>query len=260
MNCPVCGAEVNGDVCTTCGARVSGTSSFSLQGNVNVGATPTYNNIQQPAADDFSDLETPTYNVGMGGNMNGGMNTYPSYSTPASKKSKTGVIAGIIVAVIVLAVAGVVVFNMLMSKKAINECEKLIDTFMTGLEQGDPSKLSSIVDPDATGGADAETMEQIASMMSLVLALGAELDIDYTIVDREKASSSTIKEMCIDLYDDSGMAKKIGRAYYFEVEATMTVSFFGESQSDTQTMYMLCYEKGGNYYVWTEDTDLGDLY
>lgn len=257
MICPVCGAENSGDVCTTCGARLSGTSSFSLQGNANVGSTPMYNDVQQPAMDDYSDLESQPYNVGMGGNMNGGMGGYSSYAAPSPKKSKSGLIAGIIIAVVLIAVAAIVGINMVSSKKAVKECEKLIDTFITGLEEGNGSKLSSIIDPDATGGANAETMEQIASMMALVIGFGADINIDYTIVDREKAPDSHIKEMCEDLYGDAGMSKKIGRAYYFEVEATMSVSFMGESQSDTQTMYMLCYEKGGKYYIWTEDTDLG---
>lgn len=249
MNCPVCGAEVSGEVCTTCGARISGTSSFSLQGNADVGSTPMYNDVQQPAMDDYSDLEGQSYNMGMGEGMNNNMNGYPSYSAPAPKKSNSGLISGIIIAVTLLAVVAIVVFNLMATKKAQKGCEDAIKTFMSGLQEGDATKIASVADPESNEMQSDDAMDQLVVAFQLLAGMGIDYKIDYTILDSRKASESEIKSMCAGIFGDAGKSKDIKRAYIYKVEMVINVSYLGQSESSSETSNLICYERDGHYYI-----------
>ncbi len=241
MICPVCGAETSGDVCTSCGARLGGTSSFTLSGNQPVGAAaPTYNDMQQPM-DAYSDLNDQPYNASMNG--------YPSYPVQPPKKSKSGLISGIVVLVIILAAVAGVGINILQSKKAVRECEKVIDTYMAGLQEADVDKVISTVDPESNEVLDDDSLTTLTSTFTMLKSMGVEYTIEYSILSHEKASESEIKGMCASAYGDAGMSKEVKRAYIFEVEMTMEASYLGQTENSTETQDMICYEKDGHYYI-----------
>lgn len=230
MICPNCGAETTGDVCITCGTRVGGASNFSLNGEAGASVEP------QPAGDNFSDLDSQPYSMGT-------ENGYPSYNTASPKKSKTGLIVGIIA---VIAVIAVLLIVFVFGENGAKKSEELIKTYMAGLQEADADKIASTVDPECVEASD---MEDLADTFSLLSSMGVEYTVDYEILSTEKASSSEIKSMCAGLYGDAGLSSEVKKAYICEVEMTIEVSYFGESESETETQNLICYKKDGNWYI-----------
>lgn len=162
-----------------------------------------------------------------------------------SKKRKIGIIIGVIIAIIIVAVIAIFGTNYLLSKKAIKEYERVLDTYIASVREADADKLMSVIDPEATNGLDEEVLSDVIILKSL----GMDIAFDHTVKGYWKATKDDVKEMCGNIYEDESISKKISRAYIFQIEATMEISYMGDGTSTTDDVYLILYKKDGNYYL-----------
>lgn len=234
MNCPNCGAETNDSICPVCGAALDGGSGFTLAGNDQPqrGADASYGgDVQQNAygAPEYENYQQPFQNDQM----------------PQKKKSGMGAAIGIIIALVVVAAVAVVLF-LFVFNNGPKKSKDLVDQFMTGIEEGDTDKIVDLVDSDCVGESDVQTL---SDGFALLKSMGIEYTMDYEITSTEKANKATIESMCEGLYGDEDVAKDVKSAYICEVDYTMEMSYLGETESQDDTMSLICYKKDGKWYV-----------
>ncbi len=177
--------------------------------------------------------------------MNGAYLQPMGYQETAPKKSNTGKIIGIIAGAVVVVIALIVVGALLIFG-GIKKSEEIIDEFMIGMAEGNTDKMVGYMDPDCYDDSD---VEYLADSFKTIEDYGMEYAVDYEIVGTEKASDSLIEEMCESLYDDADVADDVSKAYVTEVNYTATITFYGETKSDEQTIYLICYKKDGEWYL-----------
>ena len=254
MNCPNCGAETNGSVCPVCGAEVGTSGGFTLAGNdqsqqpenAAYGAQPQQGMGMDPQYGGSQYQGDPMQN-GYAGNAYGtpGFDTGAGYQQPPKKKkSGAGAVIGIIVALAVIAAAVIFLFSG--SLGGAKKSKKLVDQFMTGIEEADTDKIVSLVDEDCVADNDVATL---SSSFELLTSMGVEYSIDYKITSTEKANRATIKNMCEGLYGDTSVASKVRCAYICDVDYTMTINYLGEKETEDDKMSLICYKKGGKWYL-----------
>lgn len=124
--------------------------------------------------------------------------------------------------------------------------KKLVDDFMTGIEEADTAKIVSLVDKECVADNDVATL---SSSFELLTSMGVEYSIDYKITSTEKANRATIKNMCEGLYGDTSVASKVRCAYICDVDYTMTINYLGETETEDDKMSLICYKKGGKWYI-----------
>jgi len=252
MNCPNCGAETNGSVCPVCGAAVGGNAGFQLAGNEQQAAGTPYGAQPQQGMGMDPQYGGPQY---QGDPMQNGYagNAYdaPGFDNgtgyqqpPKKKKSGVGAVIGIIVALAVIAAAVIFLFSG--SLGGAKKSKELVDQFMTGIEEADTDKIVSLVDEDCVADNDVETL---SSSFELLKSMGIEYTVDYKITSTEKANRATIKNMCESLYGDASAASKVKCAYICDVDYSMTMSYLGETQTEDDKMSLICYKKGGKWYI-----------
>lgn len=283
MNCPNCGAETDEAVCPVCGATVSGEAGgFKLAGAEQPEAgglklageeQPKMGNPfggqpqQEPGVNTQAQYGETQYNGAsqFAGNQYGGAPQYqgdpmqngyaedpygmpaynqPAYQQPPKKKSGVGVVVGIIVAFAVF--AAVIIFLFSGSIGGAKKSKELIDQFMTGIEEADTDKIVSLVDKDCVGDNDVETL---SSSFELLKSMDIEYSVDYKITSTEKANRATIKNMCEGIYNDESVAGKVKCAYICDVDYSITMSYLGETETQDDKMSLICYKKGGKWYI-----------
>lgn len=252
MNCPNCGAETNETICPVCGANVgAGMNNPYQQPNMNGGYQQTgmgadlNNGYQQPNMG--ASMNNSYQQPNMGADMNNGyQQPYMPASAPEPKKSKGGLIAAIVAAVIVIAVIASVLVFAVFGGNGEKKSKKVIDTYMTGLAEADSDKIASVVDPDCINEDD---LQSVADAFEMLKSMGIEYTLDYKIVSTEKATDEEIKSMCEGIYDDESVAKDIKLAYICDVEYTMNMTYLGESESEDDSFSLICYKKDGKWYV-----------
>ncbi len=241
MRCPNCGTEASGSVCPLCGASLGAEETngmqmagadngFKLSGMEMNAAMPGATGPDVQPMNDYSDLNNQPYQ-------------YDAGNMQAPKKSKGGII-GAIVAVVV--VAAVLVWFFVFRENGAKKSEQLVKDYMEAIESGDTDAIVEVVDPDCVKNDEVEELTAAFAMLS---SLGIEYSLDYDITKTEKASSGTIKNMCGSLYGDTGVAKKIKKAYICSVDCTMTMSYLGETETQDQDMDLICYKKDGKWYI-----------
>ena len=247
MNCPNCGAETNESVCPVCGAAVGTSGGFKLAGNdqpqqpegVTYDAQPQQGMGMDPQYGGPQYQGDPMQN-GYAGNAYG-----TDYQQPTKKKkSGVGAVIGIIIALVVIAAAVIFLFSG--SIGGAKKSKKLVDDFMTGLEEADTAKSVSLVDKECVAANDVATL---SSSFELLTSMGVEYSIDYKITSTEKANRATIKNMCEGLYGDTSVASKVRCAYICDVDYTMTINYLGETETEDDKMSLICYKKGGKWYI-----------
>lgn len=263
MNCPNCGAETNESVCPVCGAAVGTSGGFTLAGN------------EQPQDTGYSGQPQQTENVVYGTQPQQGMGMDPQYGgpqyqgdpmqngyagnaygtpgfdngvpyqqPPKKKKSGAGAVIGIIVAFAVIAAAVIFLFSG--SLGGAKKSKKLVDQFMTGIEEADTDKIVSLVDEECVADNDVETL---SSSFELLKSMGIDYSVDYKITSTEKANRATIKNMCEGIYNDGSVASKVKCAYICDVDYSITMSYLGETETQDDKMSLICYKKGGKWYI-----------
>ena len=257
MNCPNCGAETNESVCPVCGAAVGTSGGFKLAGNdqpqqpegVTYDAQPQQGMGMDPQYGGPQYQGDPMQN-GYAGNAYG-----TAYQQPTKKKkSGVGAVIGIIIALAVIAAAVIFLFSG--SIGGAKKSKKLVDDFMTGIEEADTAKIVSLVDKECVADNDVATL---SSSFELLTSMGVEYSIDYKITSTEKANRATIKNMCEGLYGDTSVASKVRCAYICDVDYTMTINYLGETETEDDKMSLICYKKGGKWYIGgTVETDTED--
>jgi hypothetical protein len=247
MNCPNCGAETNESVCPVCGAAVGTSGGFKLAGNdqpqqpegVTYDAQPQQGMGMDPQYGGPQYQGDPMQN-GYAGNAYG-----TDYQQPTKKKkSGVGAVIGIIIALAVIAAAVIFLFSG--SIGGAKKSKKLVDDFMTGIEEADTAKIVSLVDKECVADNDVATL---SSSFELLTSMGVEYSIDYKITSTEKANRATIKNMCEGLYGDTSVASKVRCAYICDVDYTMTINYLGETETEDDKMSLICYKKGGKWYI-----------
>ena len=165
MNCPNCGAETNESVCPVCGASVSTSGGFKLAGNdqpqqpegVTYDAQPQQGMGMDPQYGGSQYQGDPMQN-GYAGNAYDapGFDNGAVYQQPVKKKkSGVGAVIGIIVALVVIAAAVIFLFSG--SIGGAKKSKKLVDDFMTGIEEADTAKIVSLVDKECVADNDVAT-------------------------------------------------------------------------------------------------------
>ncbi len=274
MNCPNCGAETNEAICPVCGMNLG-----TANGNAPIGGNmpeQTFTPNQEPNAN--MGMAQPNPYAGQGMNMqqnlypnqdmnmqqnpypnqdmNMQQNPYPNQGMDMSQnfnvgmddtqpKSKTGMIVGIIIGAAVVVAAAIVALALIVGGGA-RKCEKIVDEFMEGMAEGDAEKMVSNIDSDCVADSD---VEELAYSFELIKAYGMEYSVDYEILETKKASDDIIEEMCDSLYGDDDVADDISKAYVSKVEYSVTASYLGETQTEEDTMYLVCYKKDGEWYL-----------
>ena len=280
MNCPNCGAETNEAICPVCGMNLGNVNAEAaaapagenMQGNQdqtqgeagqdmnmqqNPYEAPDMNMQQNPyGAPDMNMQQNPYGDQGM--NMNGaqpqmgGYGEAPygmpdmngAYQQPGQVyegKTNAGKIAGIIVGVVIVAIAAIVI---ILNVSGAGKGKKVVENFMDGMSEGDTDKMLEDIDPDSYDDSD---VEEIAYTFELMEAWGIEMSIDYDIKSQEKVDSDFIEEMSEEIYGDSDVGIK--KAYIYEVEYTMTMTYDGETESEEDTMYLVAYKLDGEWYL-----------
>lgn len=269
MRCPNCGSEADGAICPLCGASIAAAADsfagdqtmqnetdggfkmvendntsdggFKLAGNDNVNPSGSYEQPVQntnpygaPMMNEYSDLESNPYDMSSMGNG--------SSQTPRKKSS--GGIIGVIVAIVVVAAA--LLWFFLFREDGVKKSKEIVDVFMTAIEEGDTDKIASVVDPECV---EDEEIEALSSAFAMLKTLGVDYTMDYEITKTEKTSDGMIKSMCGSIYGDAGVAKKIKSAYTLSVTYTMDMSYMGESESQSDSMELVCYKKDGKWYI-----------
>lgn len=271
MNCPNCGAETNESVCPVCGAAVGMNSGFTLAGN------------EQPQNTEYSGQPQQTENVVYGTQPQQGMGMDPQYGgaqyggqpyggpqyqgdpmqngyagnaygmpgfdngggyQQPPKKTGVGVVVGIIVALAVIAAGIIFLFSG--SFGGAKKSKALVDQFMTGIEEADTDKIVSLVDEECVADNDVESL---SSSFELLKSMGIDYSVDYKITSTEKANRATIKNMCEGIYNDESVAGKVKCAYICDVDYSITMSYLGETETQDDKMSLICYKKGGKWYI-----------
>ncbi len=267
MNCPNCGAETNEAICPVCGMNLGNTNAEAvtapagenmqgIQDEAQGVAGQDMNMQQNPyGAPDMNMQQNPYGDQGM--NMNGDqpqmggygeapygmpdMNVdYQQTGQVYEGKTNAGKIAGIIVGVVIVAIIAIVALGMVGAGKG----KKVVENFLDGMSECDTDKMLEDIDPDSYDDSD---VEEIVYTFELIEAWGIELTIDYDIVSQEKADSDFIEEMSEEIYGDSDVGIK--KAYIYEVEYTMTMTYDGETESEEDTMYLVAYKLDGEWYL-----------
>lgn len=190
---------------------------------------------------------------GAGGYDNMGAQPYQASYVPPKKKSGVGALTGILVAIVaVIAVAVVVIVKLGLFENGQKKSEEVIDKFFAGIEEADMDKVLETLDSDCVGENDAETLSE---SFELLTSMGIEYSIDYSISSTEKANRATINNMCDELYN--GDSSDVSKAYICDVDYTMNMSYLGETESESDTMSLICYKKDGEWYIGgtVEDTE-----
>lgn len=265
MNCPNCGAETNEVICPVCGMNLQpnpySSQDMGMQQNV-YGAQDM--NMQQGAYENqgvnmYQNFNSNMYNgqTQMGGYGEAPYGTpdmgdayqqpygapYPGMSIP-QKKSHTGLIVGIVVGAV--AVVAVVLILVLGVFGGARKSENVVNEFMTGMAEGDTEKMIAYMDPACVDESDVDDLAYSFEMLS---AMGMEYSIDYEILETQKASDSLVEDMCEGIYDDEKVADDISKAYVSQVEYTIGVTYLGVTQSQDDTIYLICYKKDGEWYL-----------
>ena len=123
---------------------------------------------------------------------------------------------------------------------------KLVDQFMSGIEEADTDKIVSLVDSKCVSDNDIETL---SSSFEVLQSMGVEYTIDYKITSSKKADEEDIKDVCETLYNDASEADKINCAYICDVDFSITMSYLGETETGDNKMSLICYEKEGKWYI-----------
>ena len=134
-------------------------------------------------------------------------------------------------------------YNHFPSKQAIFDA--IVESTAARYE-ADTDKIVSLVDEDCVADNDVETL---SSSFELLTSMGVEYSIDYKITSTEKANRATIKNMCEGLYGDTSVASKVRCAYICDVDYTMTINYLGETETEDDKMSLICYKKGGKWYI-----------
>ena len=125
------------------------------------------------------------------------------------------------------------------------EAENLVNKFMNGLAESDTDKIVEIIDADCKETND--DIEEIANSFEFISTSGIEYTIDYSIKSTEKASEEIIEDMCEKLYGSNDVG--VTEAYICEVYYSMTMEYLDETETENNTMCLICYKKDGKWYL-----------
>lgn len=242
MSCPNCGCETNEPVCPVCGTQLAEPQ------NVTGGGMSLKTEMPQGSGVYAGDQTAQGMDPFMGNQMNNDMGAPYGEPTPyvsqPPKKSGVGAALGIIIALVLVAVAAVIFVVLPMTGK--KGAKQAIEKYMDGIAEGDTNKITEIIDPDSINGED---LEELATAFESLKAMGIEYTVTYDIKSGRKAKSPEIKSMCDMVYSDEAVSKDVKGAWIFDVEYTMEVSALGETQTETDSFYLISYKKDGKWYV-----------
>ncbi len=265
--CTVCGAQ-NEDVftkCATCGADLPSSNSemgddektvlldpqqtgeaasgFSLNTNANTYGQPAQNYGQPQPSFAQADAGFAQADQGFGQ-----QNPYQAPVPPQpQKKSKKGLIFGILAAVIVVvAVVLVLVFKVGLfgAKGGTKSPEDVAKQFIEAMDEQDVDKLAELCPPFLDPGKD-----ELQSMVDMYS--GYDVTFTYEGVEsQEDYTGSDLEDLQEDVSDYSERKIKLDAACDLEFSFNTAVTMLGETYDESSTYSITCIKYKGNWYLY----------
>ena len=147
----------------------------------------------------------------------------------------------------VIAVIVVVVYFAAMGlDKGKSASVKLVETYMSGLENADVDKVKSVMDSDTV---DDDSINTLIKIFQTYKENGIEYTLDYTTGEGYEASSSTIESVSSALYNKSADKAGIKKGYIVPVNGTIMLTYEGQSSPYDLDLEIICYEKDGEWFL-----------
>lgn len=280
--CPNCGAQNEDDftLCGVCGALMEeNKSAFSLKTDAEVQNRVDSMQESQPASNTYyagaqggmtqptnaygqqqnqmpggayqnNDYQGQPYNPSQalfGGSDGLGMgNSGVDVSRPPVKadKGKIYIALGVIGALLVVAM--ILIFSGGFFKRGgVDSPEEVARVYMQGINERDLKLLDTLIPPFAASASSDEDMQSLMDM-----ADAFNLVYNYTITDTYYYSSSEVSQVERELQSNYGTSVNLQDVCEVYVDIEMSMSYMGESYSDSMDYTLRTIKMNGRWYVF----------
>lgn len=162
----------------------------------------------------------------------------------AKEKKKKTVIA---LSAVILAVTVVVVY---LAATRLNtgksQSIKLVDTYMSGLENADVDKVKSVMDQKAV---DDDSINTLVKIFETYNENGIQYTLEYTTDEGRETSARELDAVSQALYSKSADKAGVKKGYVVPVKGTIMLTYDGQTSPYDMDMDIICYEKDGEWYL-----------
>lgn len=162
----------------------------------------------------------------------------------AKEKKKKIVIA---LSAVILAIIVVVVY---LAATRLNtgksQSIKLVDTYMSGLENADVDKVRSVMDQKAV---DDDSINTLVKIFETYNENGIQYTLEYTTDEGRETSSRELDAVSQALYSKSADKAGVKKGYVVPVKGTIMLTYDGQTSPYDMDMDIICYEKDGEWYL-----------
>ncbi len=162
----------------------------------------------------------------------------------AKEKKKKTVIA---LSAVILAVIVVVVY---LAATRLNtgksQSIKLVDTYMSGLENADVDKVKSVMDQKAV---DDDSINTLVKIFETYNENGIQYTLEYTTDEGRETSARELDAVSQALYSKSADKAGVKKGYVVPVKGTIMLTYDGQTSPYDMDMDIICYEKDGEWYL-----------
>ena len=266
--CTMCGAQ-NEDAftkCATCGADLPSVNSAVGDDEKTVLLDPEQNAANESMYGQQPQQPQPAFTMaqpemnqpqpgfgqpqpGFGQPQPGFGQPQPYVATPVApqKKSKKGVIIGVLAAlVVVLAVAFVLIFKggLFGAKGGVKSPEDVAKQFITAMDKQDVDMLAELCPPFLDPGKD-----ELQGMIDMY----AGYDVKFTfegVENKEDLKGDDLKDLQDDVCDYAEKKVKLDAACKLEFSFNTAVTMLGETYDESSSYEITCIKYKGNWYLY----------
>ena len=123
---------------------------------------------------------------------------------------------------------------------------KLVDTYMSGLENTDVDKVKSVMDRKAV---DDDSINTLVKIFETYNENGIQYTLEYTTAEGREASPKELDAVSQALYSKTADKAGVKKGYVVPVRGTIMLTYDGQTSPYEMDMDIICYEKDGEWYL-----------
>lgn len=157
------------------------------------------------------------------------------------KKTVIALSAGILAVIVVVVYLAATRLNTGKSQSI-----KLVDTYMSGLENADVDKVKSVMDQKAV---DDDSINTLVKIFETYNENGIQYTLEYTTYEGRETSARELDAVSQALYSKSADKAGVKKGYVVPVKGTIMLTYDGQTSLYDMDMDIICYEKDGEWYL-----------
>lgn len=174
------------------------------------------------------------------------MDNGPVMSHPPVQADKGKLFIALGVIGVLLVVAMILIFGGGFFKKGgVSSPEEVVRVYMQGINERDLKLLDTLIPPFSASASDDEDMQSLMEM-----ADAFNLVYNYTIEDTHYYSDSEVSQVERELQRNFGTNVNLQGVCEVDVDIEMSMSYMGESYTDTMDYTLRTIKMNGKWYVY----------